>query len=132
MEQNTNTAPTITQGYWFFFDIDGKKVAAHGSSWSGRELVFIDDELVSDKRNYRFNSEHKFKIGERDCRLQFKVTNWLTGELVCSLFEEDALLATASKAFYENKSSFLGMLAKMTLLGFVAGFAAVYLIKTLS
>lgn len=91
--------PSLSNGYWFYFNDDGTPITAFGSALSGREKVFIGDELISNKRNWRFSTRHKFTHNGAAYEVEFKVTNWRTGELVCNLKKNGVLLDTATKAY---------------------------------
>lgn len=96
--------PSLRNGYWFYFDDEGTSITAFGSTLSGREKVFVDDELISSKQNWRFSNCHKFTLNNADYEVEFRVTNWRTGELVCSLRKNGALLDTATKAYATERS----------------------------
>lgn len=90
---------SLSNGYWFYFNDEGILITAFGSALSGCEKVFVGDELVSRKRNWRFSTCHKFAHNGADYEVEFRVTNWRTGELVCSLKKNGVLLHTATKAY---------------------------------
>lgn len=77
----------------FEFEVDGKKLKAIGSSFSGKERVFIDDVLVSEKRSYAKNSRHNFKVGDKDYIVEFKLPNLLKAELFCNVYINEQLIA---------------------------------------
>ena len=85
------TIPTTSQastfkGFWFIFRDGDTIIAAHGSSWSGRERLFINNELISEQRTYRKRSIHPFIFAEDLYEVVFEVPRqifWL--ELKCSL-----------------------------------------------
>lgn len=111
--------PSFRNGYWFYFNDNGTPITAFGSALSGQENVFIGDELVSSKRTWRFSNHHKFSHNGADYEVSFKVTNWLSGELVCSLKKNGILLDTATKAYTTNPDKSFSW--KRFLLTFVYG-----------
>ncbi len=90
---------SLSNGYWFYFNDEGTPITAFGSALSGHEKVFVGDELISSKRNWRFSTCHKFAHNGADYEVEFRVANWRTGELVCSLKKNGVLLDTATKAY---------------------------------
>lgn len=60
-------------GFERWFDVDGINIRYWGSSWTGREIVSIIDgdseQVVSDKRSFRFKTPHEFEHQGRNYRL---------------------------------------------------------------
>ena len=53
----------MKKGLWCYFDYEDHHVAVHFSNWTGKELVYIDDHPVSEKRNFLlFTSRHDIEI----------------------------------------------------------------------
>ncbi len=46
----------------FNVTVDGRHLEIKASRWSGREVVTLDGEIVSDKRSYSFIGIHSFKV----------------------------------------------------------------------
>ena len=61
---------------------------------SGREQVYVDEILVSEKRTFRYSSVHTFQIDQQAAEIRVRVVSifkgpyiiefWLAGELVDS------------------------------------------------
>ena len=85
------TLPVIRNGYDFQFEFNGLSFRAGGSSASGKEYVYVNDELVSSKRSQSTLSEHAFSYNDNHYRLEFEVLNKLKGELACRLYCDDKL-----------------------------------------
>src|SRR6056297_2058958 len=49
------------KGIRTFFDIDGITIALWGSAWTGREIVTVDDRVVSRKWSLRLVTPHHFE-----------------------------------------------------------------------
>ncbi len=60
-------------GFERWFDVDGINIRYWGSNWTGREIVSIIDgdseQVVSDKRSFRFKTPHEFEYQGRNYRL---------------------------------------------------------------
>ena len=119
---------SLGKGYWFYFDDNGTPITAFGSAVSGREKVFVDDELVSSKRNWRFSTHHDFTWNDTPYRVEFKVTDWRTGELTCSLSKDGTLVSTATKAYATSEKAAFSWrsLLLSVLYGGIFGFAVVW------
>jgi len=95
----TMDMPTITNGYWYYFEDAGVRVTAHGSGYSGQETVYVNDEVVSDKRNLGMKSSHEFCHMGNDYEVRFQVTNLLTATVACALYKNGEYVTTETKAY---------------------------------
>ncbi|MBL1140799.1 MAG: hypothetical protein HND53_02100 [Proteobacteria bacterium] len=84
--------PIIRNGYKFQFEFNGLSFRAGGSSVSGKEAVYVNDELVSSKRSQSTLSEHEFSVDGNNYKLEFEVLDKSKGELACRLYCEDKLV----------------------------------------
>ncbi|AKS41578.1 hypothetical protein WM2015_1204 [Wenzhouxiangella marina] len=68
---------SLSKGIQGWFDVDGKTISIWASSWTGREIVRVDDaageRVVSDKRSFRFTTPHEFKLGDSEYRIEVNV-----------------------------------------------------------
>lgn len=54
---------SMKKDLWCHFDYEGHNIAVHFSNWSGKEVVYVDDHPVSEKRNFlMFTSRHDIQI----------------------------------------------------------------------
>ncbi|WP_285163414.1 hypothetical protein [Shewanella goraebulensis] len=114
---------SIHNGYWFYFEVDGLEIAAHGSAYSGRETIYINDNPVSDKRNlFSTKGSHSFHYQGKGYKVVFNMTSILRGELVCQLYIDNDLHAEQTKAYIESASKCVIDLLKVFGLFLVAGF----------
>ncbi|MEE4245284.1 MAG: hypothetical protein V2I33_07720 [Kangiellaceae bacterium] len=91
-------------GFWFFFEVDNLKIAAHSTVWSKyKESIYVNDELVSEKMSLSGQGSHIFNKNDTDYQVDFKINNLMRGELTCELYRDDKLIAAESDAFYEKK-----------------------------
>ena len=49
-------------GYNFYFQEGDNQIACFGSFFTGKEEVYVDDDLVSTKRSFGFKSVHQFEL----------------------------------------------------------------------
>jgi hypothetical protein len=62
----------MRKGFWFYFEHQGHDISVHGSAWSGKETIYMDNHPVSDKRNLTsFTGKHDFVI-DNDKRASHK------------------------------------------------------------
>jgi hypothetical protein len=127
-ESQTEISNDVTygEGYHFYFEVDGHHIHAYGSAKSGKEKVFVDDELVAEKRSFSFKSCLSFTLDENLYEVEFNMAKVFTGELHCTLIKNGTHVRTQKKAlksyFHLTKKRFLVWLPLCVLLGFVFGY----------
>jgi hypothetical protein len=84
--------PAIKNGYKFQFEFNGLSFRAGGSSTTGKEYVYVNDELISEKRSMSKLSEHLFSINDHHYKVEFDVLDKAKGELACRLYCDDKLV----------------------------------------
>lgn len=84
--------PVITNGYFFRFEFKGVSFCAGGSPLTGKESVYVNDELISSQRSTSTLSTHEFAIHSDQYRLEFEVLDKSKGELACRLYCDDTLV----------------------------------------
>ncbi len=82
----------MRKGIRAFFDIDGITIAFWGSAWTGREVVTVDDRVVSNKLSLRFATEHHFEHAGIHYKLVFRVLSMLGGHMRIELYREGELI----------------------------------------
>lgn len=119
--QSENDQISLRNGYWFYFDDNGLKITAFGSCFSGKEIVFVDDEIVSHGYSWRKNSIHSFKHNMDDYEIAYIVTNIARGELACTLKKNGILLCTLTKAYVPSGASTFKFISAQFVIGLIAG-----------
>ena len=108
----TSLAPhskfSVRQGYQFWFNIAGQELCAQGSVWSGREIITLNDQAISDKRNYRVKSLHQFSIGLDNYELEFNMVSIIMGTLECTLVKNGVHLSTQSICSIKDNPKVVG------------------------
>ena len=87
-----NNSFSITNGFSFAFKEGNTEITAGGSVFTGKEYVYVNDDLVSQKKSYSKNSKHPFAFDNNNYEIQFLVTNILKGRMECSLLKNDKLI----------------------------------------
>mgnify|MGYP006438809669 CR=1 FL=1 len=75
-----------------YFDVDNVTIGVRGSIWTGREIVTVDDRIVSDKRSYRRSTPHHFEHDGVQYKLVFGVGSILQGEYLLELYRNGSLI----------------------------------------
>lgn len=64
---------SIVKGCWFIFHEGDKKILAGGSPLTGKEWVYVNGVLVSEKQSFKITSKHVFQIGGRSHEIEFHI-----------------------------------------------------------
>lgn len=89
---NSRMEVGFRKGIRTFFDIDGITIAMWGSTWTGQEIVTVDDRVVSRKWSLRLVTPHHFEHAGIHYKLVFRVVSMLRGELHIELYREGELV----------------------------------------
>jgi len=91
---------TMRKGFWFYFEHEGHDISVHGSAWSGRETVYVNNHPVSDRRNITsFTGKHDFKIGSKQYHVTVKLVSVMKGTIEVTLCCEDEIIGVESKSY---------------------------------
>lgn len=85
-------------GYHFDFEDVGHVIDVRCSSFSGKESIYLDDQLIASKRSFKRKSSMSFTIGENNYEIEFNVVNMFRGEVHCTLIKNDVHVKTIKKA----------------------------------
>ncbi|CAM3830724.1 hypothetical protein [Parendozoicomonas haliclonae] len=114
---------SITNGYWFYFEVDGHNVAVFCSAISGQETVFVDDEIVSNFRNLlKMDARHTFQIDGVEYKIIIRTEKLLTGQISCTLRKGFQILGEQKKGLVQ-KFPFKTLFFTLLFL-FLAGYGA--------
>ena len=132
----------LRKGIRAFFDVDDITIGFWGSAWSGREIVTVEDRVVSRKRNLRFVSEHRFSHAGIDYRIVFRVISLWRGEVRIELHRDGVLIdsdqANSNQLGVDPETGefsfwrLLWKLAPFFVVGILTGAAAAFLVDFLT
>mgnify|MGYP006269663311 FL=1 len=132
----------MRKGIRAFFDIDGITIAFWGSAWTGREVVTVDDRVVSNKRSLRFVTEHRFEHAGIRYKLVFRAVSMLAGHMRIELYREGALVDSdefrQKNAFVDSKTGRVSVrrailkILPYFVLGMLVGASAAWLVEYLT
>lgn len=114
---------SLKHGYWFYFEDEGARIVAYVSALSGKEVIFVDDEIVSNIRNFKFSATHSFEHKGHQYEMTIALEKILTGTISCNLHRDGMLVHKTSKSFhqYDLKRLFLISLCAGLVTGFGVG-----------
>jgi len=114
--------PVRKSGYKFYFQEGDNQIACFGSFVSGKEEVYVNDELVSVKRNLGFKGVHQFTIEDSAYSIVYELTNILSGKVKCSFLKGTKTLSLQSQSiFSDNPKTAGGIILWCFFVGFVFG-----------
>ena len=122
---------SLTKGYSFSFEDEGKEIQAWFSALSGLEKVYVDGELVSSQRNLSTDSSNVFSIGQNEYSTNLKVASLLKGPFICTLSKNGNKYKRQKLIFpkLQSKSSKFSFLVRFTffiVLGGLVGLSSSY------
>jgi hypothetical protein len=118
---------SLRQGYNFLFEDNQHQIRVHGSAVSGKERVYVDHDMVAEKRSFGRRSSLFFTIDNVKYEAEFYVANLLTAETHCTLIKEGTHVATLKKSYAKSGKSIAKAFLTYFLCGAIAGFAGVTL-----
>jgi hypothetical protein len=115
---------SIKEGIWFVFENDGNKICVWGSSFNGKEIIYLNDQIVSEKRNVKFKGKHQFKDNNgNEFEVEFETVSTLKGELKCDIIKNGNRIKTFTAKYIKpkNKKFNIIFLIFFILLGVIIG-----------
>jgi hypothetical protein len=116
----TSSQVSLSKGFWFIFRDGERQISAHGSAITGQEQIFVNGELISEKRSLSKTSEHQFTVNENIYKVIFFVPQILQGKMECSLIK-DGQCIRVFKTSYKYKFRIVKFLFGL-LIGAAIGF----------
>lgn len=92
----------VRKGYIFSFRDGDNEIEAQGSAITGKEKVYFNGDIVSEKWNWSFTSRHQFMVGENSYRVTFGITSYLRGGVECSLHKNGRKLGHEEQIMYQG------------------------------
>lgn len=80
------------RGVECFFDVDDVTIRVWGSVWTGREVVELDDQIVSSKYSFRMSTPHEFSHAGHDYKVIFRIAAIMTGLVEIELHRDGVLI----------------------------------------
>ncbi len=72
--------------------------------FSGKEIIYVDEDIVSQKRCFGNLSTHLFSHQGKNYKVRLAIRSELRGELECQVYQGLKLIASENKAYSEDTS----------------------------
>ncbi len=123
---NDNQEPkqdaSFKNGFWFFFNHKGHEIVVFCSAVSGKEIVYVDEEEVSNKRSLRMSTLHSFEIEGEPLSIEVTLLSLLTTDVRCVLFVGKEKVAEERKSISLKVGKYKLAGKKALLFYFACGF----------
>ncbi|MCO7225397.1 hypothetical protein [Pleionea sp. CnH1-48] len=133
-DKHSDSQPLV--GNTFIFNHQGHEVSVCLNDLTGRQMVYVDDAIVSDKYSLLPTAIHHFRLWEKDFRIVIQRRQFFDAGVSCKfyhdleLLDEDERPLIVKGPFGKTYRGLEGILM-MTAVGFVAGFITVRLMTVL-
>ncbi len=121
-------------GYKFYFQDGDNQIACFGSFFTGKEEVYINDDLVSSKRSMGLKSKHQFEFAEQSYQIEYEMINMLTGKVESSFLKNEQLLEQQQQtliSLIKNPTQALLFIGGSFAFGFLSGLVGYVLVSTI-
>ena len=89
---NEEKALPKKQSFELYFQDGDNQIACKANFYNGKEYVYINDELVSEKRNIGFKTVHKFEFESNPWQVTFDVVNLITCKTECVVIKNKKII----------------------------------------
>jgi hypothetical protein len=118
-----------------YFDVGDHVIEVFMSSFSGREIIRVDDQELSSRRNWHFRSDHEFELDGDAYLIRITIISLLKGQARVELQKNGAYLdhdeIDYDKALGKGKHSTPVSLLIIAGWGLLGGFAGYFGMKAL-
>ena len=113
-----------------YFDVGDHTIRFTGSTLSGKERVYVDEQLVCQQRSWKLYNEHHFELDGAPYVLKLFTLSLLQGKFRLELHRAGQLIDSDDIAWGTHYSISAFYAAKAFLFGLVGGMVAVYFTVT--
>lgn len=89
---------------WFVCPDGDKTIRAWGSFFTGKEIIYLDEHVVSELRNMKKDSVHTFVNDGNTYKVQYHTVNQINGKLECRFYKNNFLLKASGMEFKKGIS----------------------------
>ena len=82
---------SFRKGSNIVFKDNSKTIRIWGSGWTGREKIWVNDKLVSDRRSFGFNPWHRFDFDDHLYEVIINVDGENFGAILVSILKDGVL-----------------------------------------
>lgn len=123
MSLNENVELSLKDGMRFTFSDEGKVIIYKVGSFSGKEIVTLNGEVVSEQKSYGKNSIHKFVHEGKSYQIQLVANNIVKGDADCNFSVNDQLVTSYKLNYVKKQKHKTANLLVILLGGGLIGFA---------
>jgi hypothetical protein len=119
-------------GYKFYFQDGDNQIACFGNFFTGKEEVYINDDLVSSKRSMGVKSKHQFEFAGMGYQIEYEMKNILSGRLECTFFKNKQLVEQqeqTSISLIKDPRKAVLFIGGCFLVGLLSGYIAIMVIS---
>ena len=116
-------------GYKFYFQDGDNQIACFGSFFTGKEEVYINDDLVSSKYSVGFKSKHRFQFAEDDYQVEYEMENIFSGRVAWSFFKNKQLIEQQKQTVLKDPKKAVLFIVSCFLIGVLSGIAGYKLLS---
>ena len=131
--ENNNATQTLSlmklvhKGYILVFRDGADEIEVYASAISGKEKVYFNGDIVSEKRNMAFTTRHEFTVGKNSYRVTLIVTSCLRGGVECSLHKNGRKIGYEEQILYQGSwAKIITILLGCMTLGIATGYSTGY------
>ena len=115
---------SLRHGYWWHFEDGDDDITVHATMF-GKEYIYINDVLVSEKLGLKFNGHHEFDSAGAEYAVDFKLLNFLTSNMDCLIYKNGTLIGQHAISYFEGGlKAGLKKIWPLFIAGFAIGFVA--------
>lgn len=115
---------SVKKGISFVFEDEGNKICIWGSTLNGKEIIYLNDEIVSEKQNIKLKNNHYFSNSKgNEFEVKLETISILKGKLKCTVFKNASRIKTFTTKFNQPQYLKLDMktILVFALLGLIIG-----------
>jgi len=110
----------INKGIWINTKDEENEIKLWCSTFTGKEITYLNDKVTSTKRTFFMKSKHKFKDSKgTNYEFRISVANLFKAELECSLSKNGTLIKEFNVKRQKQKYYYLKQLGLVFLLVFI-------------
>ncbi|UKN00341.1 hypothetical protein K6119_11405 [Paracrocinitomix mangrovi] len=122
----TQSEASIKKGTWFVIHDNSNTIHVWGSNTNGKEKVYLNEKLVSEKRNLGKKSEHSFEDDQgNNYHVLIYTDSYTRGSLVCEVSKNEELIKSFKTKFAIGKlfksKAFYSLIIISALFGVIMG-----------
>lgn len=111
---NENVEVSIKKGMLFKFYYNNRLITYDCSPVSGKEVVMIDGEVISESKSYKMSSSHEFVLDGKAAKINLSLKGFTKNVTICEFFVAGELI-NAYQLTYGSKGN-IPLMARIIML----------------